>query len=667
MATDASCDVLILGGGLAGLGLARMLGRRCPQARVIGIDLTAGPPGRKVGESTTEIGAHFLNHRLGLGALLARTQLPKNGLRFWFDDEARSLSFSEASEDGPATFSYWRTYQLEREQLEVDLRRLNAEAGLEHVYGVTDVEVERGEGGALHRVAWRAGDARREVTTRWLVDATGVRSLVGRATGNLVPEERLTHSACWTWFQGAKNPDDCIQGRAARRVNLGPRLLSTNHLLGEGYWVWLIPLASGAFSVGLVYDHTVVLDPPGTQAELVAFLAEHRMARELLSEAEPVGFGVFKNYSYRPQRYLSADRVGWVGASAGFVDVFYSSGIDQIGLGCEYLTDAIARDLSDQPLESERLEAYDHVQRAFYEQSLQYMAGAYRSLASQELSVIRYRRDTHVYWNLHTWPYFSQQATDLELLRARRPLLEEALRRGRVFRRLFDHTCDDLSARGALRRCNRGRHTFNHLGYRNLPYVRFEQQMGHPVDLARSRRALEEIDTGSFLALLDARFDGDRSPVRGLLFEAAHAALFSTSAFPALETLLDGADVEACWAPIFERLTASLRAQLGALGPEVVWSAETHRRALATLAAQSSAPEEVTRRLLAPPPLADFDDLAPSRAETQPEATWTVEHTPWLSEPPVFPSVYQLLGTTWWRDRAGSLASSLLNLGGSTG
>jgi hypothetical protein len=38
------------------------------------------------------------------------------------------------------------------------------------------------------------------------------------------------------------------------RCNPPNRWLSTNHLVGEGYWVWLIPLASGSHSVGIVAD-----------------------------------------------------------------------------------------------------------------------------------------------------------------------------------------------------------------------------------------------------------------------------------------------------------------------------------------------------------------------------------------------------------------------------
>ena len=35
----------------------------------------------------------------------------------------------------------------------------------------------------------------------------------------------------------------------------GERWLSTNHLMGKGYWVWLIPLGSGSTSIGIVADN----------------------------------------------------------------------------------------------------------------------------------------------------------------------------------------------------------------------------------------------------------------------------------------------------------------------------------------------------------------------------------------------------------------------------
>ena len=34
----------------------------------------------------------------------------------------------------------------------------------------------------------------------------------------------------------------------------GLRRLATTHLMGQGYWVWIIPLSSGPVSIGIVAD-----------------------------------------------------------------------------------------------------------------------------------------------------------------------------------------------------------------------------------------------------------------------------------------------------------------------------------------------------------------------------------------------------------------------------
>ena len=52
--------------------------------------------------------------------------------------------------------------------------------------------------------------------------------------------------------------------------------MSTNHLMGEGYWVWLIRLASGATSVGIVADPAFhAFDEFNTLAKAKAWLREH--------------------------------------------------------------------------------------------------------------------------------------------------------------------------------------------------------------------------------------------------------------------------------------------------------------------------------------------------------------------------------------------------------
>src|SRR5207248_6230150 len=44
------------------------------------------------------------------------------------------------------------------------------------------------------------------------------------------------------------------EGWMARMAEPGLRMYSTNHLLGEGYWIWLIPLGSGPISIGVCAD-----------------------------------------------------------------------------------------------------------------------------------------------------------------------------------------------------------------------------------------------------------------------------------------------------------------------------------------------------------------------------------------------------------------------------
>ena len=60
------------------------------------------------------------------------------------------------------------------------------------------------------------------------------------------------------------------------RLVEGERAMSTNHLMGEGYWVWLIRLASGATSVGIVADPAFhPLSDFNTLGKARSWLTEH--------------------------------------------------------------------------------------------------------------------------------------------------------------------------------------------------------------------------------------------------------------------------------------------------------------------------------------------------------------------------------------------------------
>jgi flavin-dependent dehydrogenase len=645
---SARYDVAILGGGLAGLSLARLLQLQAPQARVVVLERSSEIK-RKVGESTVEIGAHFLHDRLGLGPELARTQLPKNGLRFWFDDANNELPFAEASEDGPATYAFFRAYQLERETLEETLLETTREWAAHH-RGLRKLSVERG---TPHRVSYEHEGSTHQLEATWIVDATGFTRLLSKTAGTLEREPRLDHSSTWAWYRGAKKVDDLIEGRAAQRFIFSERFLSTNHLLNEGYWTWVIPLASGLVSMGVGWDESADLkDMPDTPAKLDAFFDRHRLTRDLLEGAERVDYGHMRHMARRPSRVVCAEREAWIGAAGGFVDPFFSNGIDMIALCCEVAADAIARDLKGQ-LDAERIARHNDVVGLYYEHYVLSVAGLYPTFASQELSVLRYRREVHVYWALYTWAYLSGELLEPEFLDRFQPAIRESLTRDALFTKMMRAAYRILKGRGDLRRFNSGRYTFNQLGWRFVPYVRFERQLGGPMHVERSLEATREIDTGCLLALLDVVFDGDRSPQSDLMFQALHGEPFAR-----LLQLAEDRDEldESFFLAALEYMDPGLRRVLTAAGIELpessdepLLSPETFGRAFHGLDRFDKAARRCFNRK---PQLSDFSDLPTARETVQTPVTFSSDHTPWLDEPPTFRTVYDLLGESWWTDEA---------------
>src|SRR5579863_2150374 len=112
-------DVLIMGGGLAGLTLAIQLRRELPALSVRILERNGHPvpvAAFKIGESCVEIGAHYLETILGLKPHLDQCQLRKFGFRFFFNEGRDGLD--QCTELGVSEVLPTPSYQLDRGILE---------------------------------------------------------------------------------------------------------------------------------------------------------------------------------------------------------------------------------------------------------------------------------------------------------------------------------------------------------------------------------------------------------------------------------------------------------------------------------------------------------------------------------------------------------------------
>jgi flavin-dependent dehydrogenase len=363
--------VAILGGGLAGLTLSIQLKQMVPEVSVAVLEKREGPAplaAFNVGESTVLAGAHYFDEVVGMGDHLRKEQLIKLGLRF-FPSREGNLDITKRPEKGPSDYPEKATFQIDRGLFENRLASRARALGVDLIQAARVREVTFG--GDAHTVTFHHFDSERSTQARWIVDAAGRASLLKRQLGFGTDSGHHINSA---WFRlsggldleewGAHDP--AWFNRMSRR---GIRQYSTNHLIGEGYWIWLIPLATGPISIGVCADPRFhPFDEISELDKLLDWLREHepQLAAAVEGRIDDIeDFLRVEDYSYGVEQTYSADRWALVGEAAAFADPFYSPGSDFIAIGNTFTSDLIARDLAGEDI-TERLEYFnDLYQRAF--------------------------------------------------------------------------------------------------------------------------------------------------------------------------------------------------------------------------------------------------------------------------------------------------------------
>jgi flavin-dependent dehydrogenase len=413
-------DAIIAGGGLAGLTLARQLQRQWPTLRVLVTEKRTHPVPEaafKVGESSVEIGAHYFGVVLGLEPHLLDQHLPKFGLRYFFP-HGDNRDLTRRVELGPTHFPAVPSFQLDRGKLENYLLATLRRDGVVDVRdGCAVRQIQLRPDG--HEVQIESGAGTETVWTRFLVDASGRTGLIRRQLGLTRPS---THgaNACWFRISTRVRVDDWSADPGWRaRVPGGQRWLSTNHLMGRGYWVWLIPLGSGSTSIGIVADGDLhPFNRLNRYDRALAWLREYEPQCADVVEAledQLEDFLALRHYAHGCERVFSPDRWALVGEAGVFTDPFYSPGSDFIAIGNDYATDLIARTARGEDVR-ERAEAFNTTYLKLFDAFIRLYDGQYPLMGNAQVMTAKAAWDNASYWAVSALLYFQHRYTRPEFM-----------------------------------------------------------------------------------------------------------------------------------------------------------------------------------------------------------------------------------------------------------
>jgi flavin-dependent dehydrogenase len=420
---DWEVDVAILGGGLAGLSLARQL-QLAGVERLLLLERAGELPPRrqKAEESTGQLAAYYFARVLGLEEHLLTEHFLKYNLRFyWKAPGGDAGSFEGYSQSFLRQLSNLPTYQLDRNWFEGELlRQVRREPGFELRLGVSGIEVQLRDPGP-HLLRFREGERELAAHARWVVDASGRSRLLARQLGIARPSP-VRHDATFAWLEGVVDLETLSDlTPAARRVRpersrLGhtPPWLATNHFMGDGFWLWTLPL-NGMTSVGAVYDPQALAEELTTPDELIDWaVREFPLFARDLKQRQVVDHGVLRNASHDCGQTLSG--TGWAlsGEAGRFPDPLYSLGSDLIAIYNTLIVDAV---LTTEPaVLARKVELFERLMRAVHEAYMPSFVIGYGTLGDQECFSLRYTWELAAYFAFYVFPFINDLFTEVHFL-----------------------------------------------------------------------------------------------------------------------------------------------------------------------------------------------------------------------------------------------------------
>jgi flavin-dependent dehydrogenase len=418
--TTQHYDVVIIGGGLAGLSLARQLLLNSGKTILLLEKRAALPMAlQKYGEATVQLSAYYFSKVLDLEEHLLREHFMKYNLRFYWTTEGKENSrFEEYCQSYIRNLSNIATYQLDRNKLEAELLRLNLESPqFTFQPGMNGLEVALSNDGP-HSVSYQVAGEPSSATADWIVDTSGRGKFLAHKLG-LTRQNPIRHGAHFFWVEGLVNIDKLtdLSPKEIRlkkdRAAIGhlPFWLATNHFCGEGFWFWVIPL-QGKTSLGLVYDNRLIDRARiASLPQLIDWVCtEFPLFARDLPFRKVLCHSALKDYSHDCGQTISAARWAIAGEAGRFTDPLYSPGGDLISLYNTLITDAILTDDAGELTEKTRL--YEQLMKSFYEAYVPSFAVSYYALGDQEAMTLKYTWELAIYFSFYVFPFINDLFTN---------------------------------------------------------------------------------------------------------------------------------------------------------------------------------------------------------------------------------------------------------------